>query len=304
MKTEKQGKHMVGVINLVGLELKCFILDNGVRAILASDLLEAYGIIGAESTVNGDELGNTLMEGDLSSRAKSKIGLFVPLKATIESKGIYVFDAKTLLHVKNLFSSIEKIEYTEQQRGIRKLSLKVFKDFNYLSILELIDNSLNYDFHIELDELEKKLELILHKDFIQVMKKFPIDYYKLMFNLNKWGNFKEAINRRIVPGKISEWTKEYVFYRLSKEVLEQLKEIGSERSDESHPSLDMQMNSIITVMKLSKTWKAFEKQFKQIHGEVDSPDDSIFEPNIKSSDFSNWIQKAVEYNPNNDKRNK
>ena len=91
--------------------------------------------------------------------------------------------------------------------------------------------------------------------------------------------------------------KKSVYNQLPKGVLERLVKHGFHQlltDDIGQPHLQNQLTSVITIMKLSKNCKDFEKKFNEVYGQksIQFTDEEIAEPN-NNKDLSSLNKKLT-----------
>lgn len=179
-----------------------------------------------------------------------------------------------------------------------------------LGITALVDEATGYQYERERNELQKILKQYIAEELLPWQKTFPDEFYIQIFRLNRWPYSASSIKKR--PGVVGHWTNTLIYKQLPKGILEELKsktpksekgnytarffqsltpEIGS-------PHLQNQLVSVVTLMKISRDWDDFMRNFNQLYGqtEIDFPE-SEDEPK-KDTDFNKKLSKAIEYNPN------
>ncbi|WP_375577757.1 P63C domain-containing protein [Marivirga tractuosa] len=128
------------------------------------------------------------------------------------------------------------------------------------------------------DEIDLAQLSVVTTRIKEYFPKFPEEYYKQIFRLNKWDIPK---NGKIVtkPNIVGKWTKEIVYGRFSKDVLPVLEILNPyERigirshkhhqylSDEGNQLLKQYIAESIVVMKKSMSWYDFRIRLNQEYG--------------------------------------
>ena len=126
------------------------------------------------------------------------------------------------------------------------------------------------------DALAKILEAYVAKELQPWVQTFPTDYYREMFRLRGL-EFPHSTVRR--PQYFGCLTNDIVYKRIAPGVLDELKRVqrrddGGRPKDKlfqrltqnvGYPKLREHLGSVVTLMKLSKTWDDFELKLDLIH---------------------------------------
>lgn len=149
-----------------------------------------------------------------------------------------------------------------------------------IGITALVDEATGYQYDREREELQKILKGYISEELLPWQQRFPHEYYKQIFRLNGWEY--NVSNLKLKPSVVGKWTNTYVYKQLPKGVLEELKKITPKDDDGKHkehlhrrltedighPNLNNQIVTVVTIMKLSKNWKDFNKKFNDLYGQT------------------------------------
>lgn len=96
----------------------------------------------------------------------------------------------------------------------------------------------------------------------------PLDFYLEIFKLHGWSFTISKIDEK--AGLLARWTQAYIFKRLQKEVLDQLKRSapGSIAEDRIIPHIQAQLQVVIIRMQAAPNWDAFVRSFRNEFGQV------------------------------------
>lgn len=303
---EETQESLTTIIKIGNSNFICSILNDGSRVIDMASLLFALRVkTGGIEFADAEKLIDIIQSESILPFLKHRSSYFLPYKVLKEGNEVYVYNSDVLVDIIELFKTVKKngTLKDEHQLIYDRCRLIDKPKLSKIGLIDLIDRRLDYDYSFELELLRNVMVRFIHEDFAFLMERFPVGYYKEMFRLNKWGNFipsEFANEKRIVL--ISKWTKDYVFKKLSKDVISQLREIGVSRTDDPHPYLELQLNTIITVMKLSKNWSEFERKYKDLVGETKIEfDTKVLDPVIEYTDFDLKLKQALDHNPNKGK---
>lgn len=149
-----------------------------------------------------------------------------------------------------------------------------------VGIAALVDEATGYQYDRERDALQVILKQYISEELLPWQQRFPHEFYKQIFRLNGWDYTVENLKSR--PGVVGTWTNKYIYKQLPKGVLEELKKLTPKDDrgrlsehlhrrlspDVGHPNLNNQIVSVITIMKLSRNWKDFDKKFNDVFGQT------------------------------------
>lgn len=267
------------------IQIPCYVLSNGQRVLSQSAMLRALGIQrGGGGSDTRDRLARFASQPRLEK--------FIPkqLKAGIENPiqfklgggkfDAYGYDAEILQGiVRGIAKAYLQGALQKQQLHAGQQAELLDDAFSKVGLIALIDEATGYQYVREQDELQKILAAYINKELLPWQKAFPMEFYQHIFRLNKWAYTPATIKKR--PGVVGTWTNKLVYEQLPKGVLRELKnstpksETGNRvhrfhqllTRDVGHPHLEKQLVAVITLMKISKTWKDFLDKFGQAFGQ-------------------------------------
>lgn len=191
--------------------------------------------------------------------------------------------------------ALEAGELLPNQIHIAERCKILVRGFATLGIIALVDEATGYQYDREKDELQKILKAYISEELIPWQKRFPDEFYKEIFRLNKWDFTVTSIKNR--PGVIGTWTKKLIYNLLPKGVLEELekktpKSAAGNKTARLHqsltlnigePHLEKQLISVITLMNISENWDEFLRLFgKKFQKDLIEIAQSSFKVNKKS----------------------
>lgn len=282
-----------GELDLNGFKISCAVLEDGTRVLVNRSLANALGIKGGGAYwQKKKEQKGALLPEYISAKYlepfindELMIKLLQPInyinKQKIETEGI---SAELLPEICDVYVKANEKGASKNSPIISENAYKIILAFAKVGITALVDEVTGYQYERERDELQKILKAYISEELLPWQQKFPHEFYKQIFRLNKW-NYT-ADNLRKKPGVVGKWTNKYVYDCLPDGILTELKkalpkdEQGNKKGhyhrllteDVGHPHLDKQLTMVITTMKLSNDWKDFEKKFKELHIESSKED--------------------------------
>lgn len=293
LKATHQGK-----LNIGEKELTCAVLNDGTRVLTSTAIFkafdrprkgkgkESYRVTGVPSFMDAKNLEPYIQKhfGD---------GTLYSVQYMNKSGNSFEgYKAEILPIICDIYLEARQDNaLTSRQQPLALASEILVRSLSKVGIIALIDEATGYQEEREKDELQKILAKYISAELLPWTKRFPDEFYKEMFRLKKWsykGNPK--------PGIVGKITKEIVYDMLPPGVIDELQnknpviESSGRRKYKHHqyltqetgaPHLDKHLLQLVTLMKISDTWKQFEKLFKRA---FNIPDQIEF-------DFENEEQK-------------
>jgi len=311
-----------GIIDINGIEIRCYNLSTGERVLSREGLLRAIGRKGNPKFKEESDLfqvpvflrANNLKPFISNDLVASSQHIKFKLKGGQEAYG---YLANILPEVCYVFIDADKEgKLKPTQKNYVEQAEKLIRGFATLGIIALVDEATGYQYDREAKELQKILKAYISNELLPWQKRFPDMFYKEIFRLNGWDYTVSDIKKR--PGVIGIWTNKLIYRQLPKGVLRELKsktpknEKGTRKArfhqlltlDIGHPDLQRQLASVITIMQLSKNWKDFELNFNKLYGQqtldFNIDNDNEVKKETKLSDFNQKLKQGLNYNPKND----
>lgn len=271
-----------GDLNLNGLIIPCYVLEDGTRVISGRAMQNALQITTSnenktEEQKPGGNLTRFLSSKVFNSLIDSNINLdhFKPITCYKGGQKINGFEATTLVDICNVMLEARKNGKlnSERQEIVAGQCEILIRAFARVGIIALVDEATGYQYDREKDELQKVLSAYIASELLPWQKRFPDEFYQEIFRLNGWDFTVSGIKKR--PGVIGTWTKKLVYNLLPKGVLEELenktpKSASGNKTARLHqsltvdignPHLEKQLISVITLMNISDSWNEFLKNF-------------------------------------------
>lgn len=311
-KSTHEGKVIIGE-----LEVPCAVLSDGTRIISYSAVFKAFG---------------------RTKRGRGKEIRVPNMPAFLDANNLQPFVGEDLRGVLNKIDYIDKNGKEGQgfDANILPLLCKVYLDaratgalhkvqlplaraseilllgLSKIGIIALVDEATGYQYEREKDELQTILKAYIAAELLPWQKRFPDEFYKEIFRLNKWDYTVKGIKQR--PGVIGTWTKKLIYQQLPKGVLQELydktpktptgklaaKLHQSLTADIGNPHLEKQLVSVVTLMNISKDWKEFLRFFNKKFGqqEIDFAED---EPKQEKQEpqFNRYLKGLLNVPPPN-----
>ena len=327
---KEKGRKIIheGNLELNGLDISCYVLEDGTRVLSNRGMQNALKLTDA-STVNdtaklsGVELSrfvggkwfNSLLE------SKDRLEKFKPITCYKGAQKINGYEATVLADLCDLLLEARKNKLlkTERQFIVADQCEILMRSFAKVGIIALVDEATGYQYDRERYELQRILKSYISEELLPWQKRFPDEFYKEIFRLNGWGHFMSGnINIKDRPGVIGHWTKKFVYSILPKGVLTALLEVTERNTkgrlrhklhqrltkEEGTAHLNKVLVSVVTIMNLSDSWAEFEMLWNKKYGQQQLAfnERNLLEPSknkteTELSQFNQNLQKALAYKP-------
>lgn len=307
-----------GKLKLGDAELDVAVLEDGTRVITQTAVFRALGRP-HRGTKRGINLPTFMDAKNLTPFISSELNDIIDRikykdKNGNEQEG---YDASIIPLVSDLYLRAREAKALHSTQFETALKSEILvRSLAKLGITALVDEATGYQYKREKDELQKILKAYINEELLPWQKRFPDIFYREIFRLNGWDFTVNGIQNR--PSVIGTWTNNLIYRRLPKGVLEELKsntpiDDKGRRTHRFHqlltedvgnPHLQQQITAVITIMRLSKDWKDFERQFNQLYGQTAldlnfeevEPKKKLVEP----KGFDKQLKQALDFNPNKD----
>lgn len=303
--TQKTGKIThEGNLELNGLQIPCFVLEDGTRVLSGRGFQEALRI--REKPEEGEKRGGYILPTFLGSKSlkpfiDSKLGLakFEPIICYKGSQRLHGYEATVLIEVCDAILEARKqgVKMTERQQIVADQCEILIRALAKVGVIALVDEATGYQYDREKDELQKILKAYIGEELLSWRKRFPDEFYREIFRLNGWDFTVKGIQQR--PGIIGTWTKQFIYSQLPKGVLPVLlkntpKSSTGKLKNKLHqslteetgvPHLEKQLVSVVTLMNISKDWKEFRGFFERKFGQQAIDFDAKEPPKPQKSSF-------------------
>lgn len=270
-----------GELDLNGLKIPCYVLNDGTRVLSGRGLQEALKMVDTEEgkQTAGTRLSRYLSQKSLKPFVDKYLSSdhFLPLNCYDGGKQFNGYKAEILPDICDMFLQARKeIELSTRQSIIAEQCEILIRAFARVGITALVDEATGYQYDREKDELQRILKAYISEELLPWQKRFPDVFYKELFRLNGWDYTVSGIKKR--PGIIGKWTNTVIYEELPNGVLEELKrktplsESGNRTNryhqyltaDIGEPNLERQINKIVTLFQVSDNMKQFWDNFKKM----------------------------------------
>lgn len=261
-----------------GVEVRCFVLDDGRRVISGRGLTSAIGMKGrgqGASRISAHKLIKNNKNNDLIVAIDSPIKFVGKSPQGVEATSDG-YEATVLQEVCEaiLTARDEGLLVTEQDKRYARHADILMRGFARVGIIALVDEATGYQRDRAKDDLAKILQAFVAKELQPYMKTFPADYYEQLFRLR--GLDYPPDNPRFRPQYFGTLTNDIVYERLAPGLLAELKRKAAKdekkahlhrrlTTEVGHPKLREHLASTVTIMKLSDAYPDFIEKLNRVH---------------------------------------
>jgi hypothetical protein len=219
-----------GTLNLAGIEIPCYVLENGTRVLSGRGMQEALKMVDSDENskpTSGSRLNRYLEQKSLQPYIykENKAGHFEPLDCYLGKTKINGFEATILADICDAFLEARKhIPLSARQKIIADQCEILIRAFAKVGIIALVDEATGYQYDREKTELQTILKAFISDEILKWQETFQLSFYKEIFRL--WGVPFTAENIKRKPQFIGKLTNELVYKNMPKGmfVLDKLKE--------------------------------------------------------------------------------
>lgn len=273
-KATHKGKLTIGT-----LEIPCFVLEDGTRVISGRGMTTAIGMQGRGQGVSRISQQSTLkpfISEDLRLAIEEPIH-FIGFGGS-HKKPSAGFEATVLLNICETVLEARDAGAlkSEQEQRYAIQCDALMRAFAKVGIIALVDEATGYQEEREKDALHQLLSAFISEELMPWTKRFPDEFYKQLFRLQGW-QFNPLSNKR--PRLIGKLTKNIVYERISRDVLEELEKknppnaSGNRRhkhhqfltEDIGHPALDKHISGVIALMRASSNKAQFQRALQRAY---------------------------------------
>ncbi len=256
-------------------QIPCFVLEDGRRVLLQSGLITALDISkGGDGRRSGHRLERFATQQKLADFIPPELieRINHPIKFRMLTSRIgFGYEATVLTDlVKAVLKARDVGKLMKQQTHIAARCEELRDALVGVAIIALVDERTGYQIERDRDELQKILAAYIGPELMPWTKRFPDEFYQQMFRLWNWQYTPLSVKR---PRHVGKLTAELVYDKLPPGVIEALREKnpaneeGRRRyrhhqfltSDIGNPHLEKHLAVLITLMKISPTRRAFER---------------------------------------------
>ena len=273
-----------GILNLNGLEIPCYVLEDGRRILSTSGMQRALGAIENEPGQRSSGRLAEILSSKIVSRCiseenvSSKFSTITCFKGSTQIKG---YEASVLPDICEIMLQVRdyaianNIELGSRQKAVIVQSDIIIRALARVGIIALVDAATGYQYEREKDELQKILAAYISDEILKWQLTFTDDFYKEIYRL--WGLPFVPKYIRNKPSFIGKLTNKYIYELLPKGVVDKIKEKTGKTEKGNwkykwHQSLTpeigrehlkKQIIEVTTLMSISQSKEQFDALFQQ-----------------------------------------
>ncbi len=267
-----------GPLVISGIKLPAYVLDDGTRVLSQRGLQTSIGLSRSGGEGGARRIGVFLTgifdKGidikDLNTRIDNPIN-FKPIHGGIA----HGYEATILADICDaVFEANKQGKLLKQQAHVAKRCEILMRGFAKVGIIALVDEATGYQEVRDKLALQKILDKYLLADYAKWAKRFPDEFYELMFKFKGWQWKGMSVNRPSVVGK---YTNDLVYERLAPGLLKELKKLnppderGNRKAryqqwlteDIGHPALQRHLAILIAFMRAAPNWAVFHRNVER-----------------------------------------
>ena len=265
-------------LRIADIELECYVLEDGTRLLSQAGFLSALGRhrkanVRRETVpaiLQGKAISPFICEDTLEK--STPIAFRTPHGSRASG-----YRAELLPEVCEVYLKARDANaLPTNQIHVAKQADILMRGLAHVGIIALVDEATGYQDVRARNALALILEQFIAKELQAWVRTFPDDYYRGMFRLRGLQYPEDTVKR---PQYFGTLTNEVVYARLAPGVLDELKKV-TPRSDAGnlrhkffqrlttnigYPKLREHLGSVVTIMKLSNSWREFKENLDRIH---------------------------------------
>lgn len=259
-----------------GLEIPCYVLDDGKRVITQAGMLSALSMSpGTATKGGGDRMTNFISTKAISQFISNNLREMItnPIKFRAQGNMAYGYEAIILPEICDAVLDARNAgELNYQQKHIAHQAELLVRAFAKVGIIALVDEATGFQYDRPRRDLEDQLKKFLSESLRQWVRTFPADYFKHLCRLRK----VELRPDMKLPQYFGTLTNNLIYRRIAPGLLKKLKERREERGSQSnklHSWLSediglrgvlVHLGTVVGLMKINTDYETFERQLDQV----------------------------------------
>lgn len=276
-----------GSLDLNGLFIPCFVLEDGTRVLSGRGLQEALRI--RDKPEEGEKRGGYILPKFLASKAfkpfidsKLEVANFEPILCYKGNLRYHGYEATVLADICDAVLEARKngVKMTDRQQIVANECEVLVRALAKVGIIALVDEATGYQYDRERDELQKILKAYVSPEILEWQKTFHETFYREIFRLRKWVYTPIGIRKR--PGVVGTYTNQFVYDMLPPGVVQKIKQVTPKNAsgnymykfhqsltpDVGREHLRNQLISVTTILSISRSWQEFKDLFARKFGQT------------------------------------
>lgn len=277
LKAQYEGKPL----KIGDLEIPCAVLEDGTRVLSQRGLFKVLGM----ARPSGKKAQSDIVEKTPSFLAAKSLKPYIPSDLILAISNPIFFrplrgapahgiEASMLPKICEVWLKARDAGAlsNEAQRRTAQQADILMRGFAHVGIIALVDEATGYQEVRAKDALTKILEAYVSKELLPWTKRFPDEFYKLLFKMQGWAYNPMTVKR---PSYVGTLTNDLIYDKLPPGVLEDLKKKTPKDSkgryktkfhqsltlDVGNPHLEKQLQSVMMLMRISANKNEFMRLF-------------------------------------------
>lgn len=274
-----------GVLEIGDTSIPCAVLEDGIRVITQSGMLQALGRSSKQKGMGEvtDPLPPFLapkalepfIDDDL--RRSTPPILFKPLKGGGRAGQAYGYTAELLPKIcEVMLQARDAGALQPQQLRLAKQAEILMRGLAHVGIVALVDEATGYQEVRDRIALQKILDKYLTDEWAKWTQTFPDEFYRQLFRLRGIPYPPPGKHKNWRPSYVGHWTNDIVYKRLAPGVLKKLRELNPKTEkghrkrrhhqhmtrDYGHPALKEHLANVIFLMRACRDWDDFQRRLE------------------------------------------
>jgi len=312
-----------GELNLGGMIIPCYVLDDGTRVLSGRGMQEALNMV--DDSDDSKQKAGTRLNRYLEQKSlkpfiykEKEPDHFEPIECYRGEQKINGYEATVLADICEAFLDARNtIKLSARQKIIADQCEILIRGFARVGIVALIDEATGYQYDRERFELQKILNAYISDEILKWQLTFTDDFYKEVYRL--WGLpfIPKYIKNK--PSFIGKLTTKYIYEMLPNGVLDKIREKTGKTEkgnwryqwhrnltpEIGREHLKKQIIEVTTLMSVAQSKEQFDSLFQQKYNKQPVQLKLEFEeqhaPPKKLSDFDQKLKKGLGFDPNAEK---
>lgn len=322
METKKTIIHE-GELNLAGLSIPCFVLEDGTRVLSGRGVQEALRI---RDRQEGEKRGGYILPTFFEANAlkpfidsKLEVANLEPIICYRGNQKIHGYEATILADLCDAVLEARKsgVKLTARQAIVADQCEILMRAFAKVGIVALVDEATGYQYDRERFELSKILNAYISEEILKWQLTFTDEFYKEVYRLWHLPFIPKYIKNK--PSFIGKLTTKYIYEQLPKGVIEKIKD-NTRKTEKGnwrykwHQSLTpeigrehlkKQIIEVTTLMSVAQSKEQFNSLFRQKYNKEPIQLELEFneepEKPKQLSSFNQKLAKAISFDPKENK---
>ena len=280
-----------GVIKIVGREIPCSVLDNGLRVFSTRGINRAMGSK-RTGAPEGTRIGAPQLPAFLAAASLKPfisddltVRLISPLQFRPKHGGRTAFGYEASLLPKIcevLLDAAKAGALKSNQLHLAEMADVLIRGFARVGVIALVDEATGYQEERARDELSRILEAYVLEEYRPWTKTFPDEFFRQIYRIHGWPYKPGNAKRTPFIGKL---INKYVYEPLPPGVLDELRRLNPVTesgwrkrkhfqyltADTGNEHLDRQITSVVTLMRVSDDRDELEHNFAKAFAKTPVP---------------------------------